>query len=240
VADLPYVLLSCCVSLDGYLDSPTGPRLVLSNDADLDRIDRLRAASDAIMVGAGTVRSDDPRLFVRSPDLQAERLDRGLDPSPIKVTVTASGRLDPGSRFFTTGTARRLVYSAGRAVAGLRASVPEGAEVVDVGSAPSMAEIARDLSDRGVNRLMVEGGGRLHTQFLTAGLADELRVAVAPIFVGDARAPRFVLDGDYPWAAGCRAPLAGVEQVGDVVVMRYALSPRFAEDEFASAEAAAR
>ncbi|MEZ5095500.1 MAG: dihydrofolate reductase family protein [Nocardioides sp.] len=80
----PYVLLSCSLSLDGYLDNAAGHRLVLSNAADLDRVDDVRAGCDAILVGAGTVRADDPRLVVRSPERRSRRLARGLDPTPSR------------------------------------------------------------------------------------------------------------------------------------------------------------
>ena len=75
---------------------------------------------------------------------------------------------------------------------------------------------------------MVEGGGSTHTQFLTADLADELDLVVAPFFVGDSRARRFVGDGDFPWNHQRRASLVEVRQIGDVVLLRYALSCRFA------------
>jgi 5-amino-6-(5-phosphoribosylamino)uracil reductase len=94
-----------------------------------------------------------------------------------------------------------------------------------------MREVCEDLSARGVNRLMVEGGGTLHTQFLTADLADELQLVVAPFFVGDSRSRRFVGDGRFPWTADRRAPLAEVRQIGDVVLLRYALSPRFGTEQ---------
>jgi 5-amino-6-(5-phosphoribosylamino)uracil reductase len=80
---------------------------------------------------------------------------------------------------------------------------------------------------RGIDRLMVEGGGTVLTQFLTAGLADELQLVVAPLFVGDSRAPRLVGDGCFPWHAERRAHLAQVRQIGDVALLRYALSERF-------------
>ncbi len=62
----PYTILSCSISLDGYLGGASEERLVLSNEADLDRVDAVRAACDAILVGAGTVRTDNPRLLVRT------------------------------------------------------------------------------------------------------------------------------------------------------------------------------
>ena len=97
----PYVVLSCAMSLDGCLDGTGEDRLVLSGVADLDRVDAERAAADAILVGAGTIRRDDPRLLVRSARRQAERRASGRPPQPAGVTVTASGDLDPAARFFT-------------------------------------------------------------------------------------------------------------------------------------------
>ena len=80
MADRPYTLLSCSMSIDGYLSAGTATRLLLSNDADFDRVDAERAASDAILVGAGTIRRDDPRLLVRSPERRAARVARGSAP----------------------------------------------------------------------------------------------------------------------------------------------------------------
>ena len=71
MADRPYTLLSCGMSIDGYLDNASEQRLLLSNDADLDRVDAVRAGCDAILVGAATVRNDNPRLLVR--DRRARR-----------------------------------------------------------------------------------------------------------------------------------------------------------------------
>ena len=125
----PYVVLSCAISLDGCLDS-TGPdRLVLSGAEDLDRVDAERAAADAILVGAGTIRRDDPRLLVRAPARRAARAARRQPEHPVGVTVTASGDLDPRARFFTRvgedgpvppAAAPRLVYCPAAAAGELR------------------------------------------------------------------------------------------------------------------------
>jgi 5-amino-6-(5-phosphoribosylamino)uracil reductase len=229
MADRPYILLSCGMSIDGYLNSAEIPRLALSNDADFDRVDEVRASCDAILVGAGTVRSDNPRLLVRSEARRADRLARGLPASPVKVTLTRCGELDARAAFFATGETEKLVYCPRAVVAPTRARLGPVATVVDGGDRLDMARISEDLSARGVNRVMVEGGGMVHTQFLTAGLADELQLVVAPLFVGDSRARRFVGDGRFPWNPDRRARLAEVRQIGDVVLLRYALSPRFCE-----------
>ena len=227
MGDRPYTVLSCCISLDGYLGGPTEERLVLSNDADLDRVDAERAACDAILVGAGTVRKDNPRLAVRSQVRRDERVARGLRPSPLRVTVTGRGCLDPAASVFAAGGPETLVYCASAAADQARRRLGSVATVVDAGQPVDLAAVGEDLRARGVRRLMVEGGGTLLTEFLTEGLADELHLAVAPVFVGDGRARRFVGDGSFPWHPGSRAALADVRRVDDVAVLRYALSPRF-------------
>jgi 5-amino-6-(5-phosphoribosylamino)uracil reductase len=226
----PYTLLSCGVSIDGYLGSASPRRLELSNDADFDRVDAVRASCDAILVGAATVRNDNPRLLVRSKTRRNERTGRGLRPSPIKVTVTERVELDPCTDFFTTGDTDKLVYCSSPRVLHARSRLGSVATVVDGGEPVEMRRISEDLGARGVQRLMVEGGGKVHTQFLTENLADELQLVVAPFFVGDSRAPRFVSDGRFPWNPGRRATLAEVRQIGDVVLLRYALSPRFRDE----------
>ena len=115
----PYVVLSCAVSLDGCLDGTGEDRLVLSGEADLDRVDAERAAADAILVGAGTIRRDDPRLLIRSARRRAGRRARGRPPQPAGVTVTASGDLDPAARFFVAGERQaRVTVAPGTVVAG--------------------------------------------------------------------------------------------------------------------------
>jgi 5-amino-6-(5-phosphoribosylamino)uracil reductase len=224
MAERPYTILSCGVSLDGYLDAATPERLVLSNDDDLRRVDGVRADVDAILVGAETVRHDNPRLLVRSPELRRVRRARGEAESPLKVTITRTGVLDPCGCFFTSGSSEKLVYCAGGSVRGARDRLGAVATVVDAGDPVDVREVVEDLRRRGVRRLMVEGGGRIHTQFLTADLADELHLVVAPFFVGDPRASRFVGAGAFPWHPGHRAHLAETRQMGDVVLLRYAFA----------------
>ncbi len=227
VGERPYILLSCGMSIDGYLNGATEQRLLLSNDADFDRVDAVRADCDAILVGAMTVRRDNPRLLVRSEARRYERVARGLGPSPIKVTVTRLAQLDPCAEFFTAGETEKIVYCQSSAVPEARARLGPVAIVVDGGQPVDFRWLTEDLLTRGVRRLMVEGGGTMHTQFLIAGLVDELQLVVAPFFVGDSRARRFVGDGDFPWNPDRRAELAEVRQIGDVVLLRYGLSTRF-------------
>ncbi len=221
----PYVTLSCAMSIDGYLDSALPRRLAMSNGADLDRVDQVRAENDAIMVGASTVRRDDPRLLVRSEQRRRRRIAAGLPASPAKVTVTSSGDLPADAAFFTAGDADRIVYAPRRRARALELRLD--AIVVGLGERVTMADVLGDLAGRGVRRLMVEGGGKLLTQLLADDLVDALHLVIAPFFVGEERAPRVVGPARFPWTAARRADLAGTRQIGDVVLLRYALSERF-------------
>jgi 5-amino-6-(5-phosphoribosylamino)uracil reductase len=226
VGQRPFVLLSCGMSIDGCLDDTSAERLLLSTEADFDRVDGTRAGCDAILVGAGTVRRDNPRLLVRDPARRAERVARGLPPSPVKVTVTSGGTLDPAAQFFTAGDGDKLVYCTSSTVADVTDRLGGAATVVDAGEPLDLPRLLADLHARGVRRLMVEGGQAVHTQFLGAGLVDELHVVVAPFFVGEPDAPRLVGAGRLPRDPGRRAVLAEVRQIDDVVLLRYAFSHR--------------
>lgn len=221
MSEHPYVLLSVAASIDGYIDDNTDERLLLSNDADFDRVDEVRAGVDAILVGANTIRRDNPRLLVRSDDRRKGRIDAGRTESPIKVTVSATGDLDPSSKFFSTGDVDKIVYVPTSAVGTTTESVGEVSTVVDAGSTVDLSFLLDDLGNRGVKRLMVEGGGTIHTQFLSADLADEIHLVVAPFLIGDSTAPRFVGNATFPQSPANRMSLAEVEQIGDVVLLRY-------------------
>ncbi len=223
--DRPYVLLSCAMSVDGFIDDATPERLLLSNAADFDRVDGERAASDAIVVGANTIRRENPRLAVRSPARRQARVRSGRPATPAKVTLTASGDLDPSANFFADDTLT-LVYCPSSARADLATRLGDHAEVIGVGGSLDLSAVLKDLGERGIQRLMVEGGSSVLTSFLTAGVVDELHLAVAPFFVGDAEAPRFVGAGRYRWTPTETMRLVDTTAIGDVALLRYRLSDR--------------
>jgi 5-amino-6-(5-phosphoribosylamino)uracil reductase len=206
------------MSIDGYIDDTSRQRLILSSPEDLDRVDEVRASCDAILVGANTIRRDNPRLLVNSAERRARRIASGLPEYPAKVTITTGG-LDPALIFFTTG-GEKIVYCPDSTADAIRSRLRGLATVAGLPGPVDMGLLLDDLGRRGIGRLMVEGGGTIHTQFLTHDLADEIQLVVAPFFVGQADAPRFVHSGLFPQDSGHKMTLAQVRQVGDVTLMR--------------------
>ncbi len=193
-------------------------------DPNGDRVGRVRDVVVALRVGTAT-----PRVLGLVVEVVARRR--------IFVPMGRVTSVDPGAVVLASGTLnlKRFEQRRGETLvlgelldrAVTIAESGRRATVVDAGRPVSLRGVCEDLHRRGIRRLMVEGGGTVHTQFLADDLVDELQLVVAPFFVGDSSAPRFVSDGRFPWNAGRRATLAEVRQIGDVVLLRYALSPRF-------------
>lgn len=220
----PHVLLSAAVSLDGYLDTRPGEdRLILSNPEDFDRVDSVRASVDAILVGAGTLRADNPRLLVNSEQRRADRVAAGLPEYPLKVTITGTGDLDPAWKFWHHGGAK-LVLAVGSKAADKAGKALGGLATVQGVPQDATWEVALDvLGDvYGVHRLMVEGGGTIHTQLLENHLADELQLVIAPLLVGQSDAVRMLGPAHYMGGPSARLRLLETRQIGDVVLLRYA------------------
>ena len=216
------VIVSAAVSSDGYLDDCTPRRLVLSCAEDWAEVHRLRAWCDAILVGAETVRRDNPSLVIRDAGLRTWREWLGMKPDLTKVTVTAGGSLDAGARFFTEGPgAEKIVVTVPAVRRGLEERLPSGVRVVALEEITA-GGILDALEGFGVRSLMVEGGARTIGMFLDAGVVDSLRLAVSPATVGDTRAPRFPEFGRLPFEG--RAAKV-VRRVGDMEVYEYAFRP---------------
>ncbi|MFE8950070.1 RibD family protein [Streptomyces sp. NPDC007856] len=223
----PYVILSAAMSVDGYLDDTSPDRLRLSNEPDFDRVDQVRAESDAILIGANTMRRDNPRLLVNSDERRAQRITHGKPEYPLKVTVTASGDLSADLKFWHHG-GEKLVLTVDGAVEKVRATLGDLADVVSVGPELEWGLVLDELGRRGVKRLMVEGGGTIHTQLMAQNLADEVHLAIAPLLVGQPEAARFLGAADYPGGSTARMKVLEVRAIGDVVFVRYAPKERTA------------
>lgn len=227
MANIPYVIIKCAMSMDGYIDDNSDKRLVLSDVKDFERVDAVRAECDAILIGAETVRKDNPKILIKSAELRKNRLLKGMSENPMKITMTTSGMLSKDLRFFTNGNSEKIVYCGDRASEQLALHLAEVAEVVS--SPHSRVEpefILQDLNKRGIKKLMIEGGSGILTMFLSSGLVDELQVSVAPFFVGEINAPRFVNAGAFVHDKDHRMKLENVEMIGDMALLTYKLSKK--------------
>ena len=209
------VTLSAAVTADGYMDDDSPRRLIISTPGDWEEVYRLRAAHDAILAGAETLRRDDPSLLVRDQVARARRVQAGLKPDIAKVTLTRSGGLSPRLRFFTAGDADRYVFSPGE-ITGLQ----NIATVISTSEAITAKYIVTELEKRGVERLLVEGGASVLRMFLAEGMADTVRRAVNPqLTLGPERGGaqfRF----EVPEGAACRR-----ENLGGMEVATCTLRP---------------
>lgn len=214
------IIISAAVSADGYIDDSSCERLVLSNKQDWAEVHELRAQCDAILIGAGTLRVDNPSLVTKSEELRQKRLDRGLAADPIKVVVSASAELNPQSRFFTTGHSPKVIITS---VDKDNISNNYGplTSIITLGSPISAPQIISALNDMGVKRLMVEGGAQMLKLFVDSGYVDYMRLAIAPFFVADTKAVRFLSDGVESFTKENRMSLISVEKLDDMIVAKY-------------------
>ncbi|MEV4923896.1 RibD family protein [Streptomyces roseoverticillatus] len=128
--------------------------------------------------------------------------------------------LDPEAKFWHHGGAK-VAYTTKTGEEELKVRLGGLADVVSLGDDIDFGKLLDDLGDRGIKRLMVEGGGSIHTAFLSQGLVDEIHLAIAPLVVGDAEAPRFLHPATYPGGSAHRMTLAEARTVGDVALLRY-------------------
>jgi 5-amino-6-(5-phosphoribosylamino)uracil reductase len=202
------ITVSVAATIDGYIDDRGAARLVLSSAEDLDDMRAARAQCAAVLVGAGTVRRDDPSL--RAPS--------GMT-APMRVTLTRSGNLDPSARLFDA-SAPTVVFTVPDAAQALRSLLGDRA---DVRALPELTpqSIVAALEALGVSSLFIEGGTQVLTAFLAGGTFDRLRLAIAPFFAGSSGAARIVDGVDFADASTHRLVLKGVRALGDTAVLEY-------------------
>ena len=218
----PYIIINTAVTADGKSDTIARQGASISSAPDLERVDRLRAESDAVMVGGRTLLGDDPRLTVKSEALRAERSARGLQENPIKVGIITNATLRADSRFLTAGPARVMIFTTPQTdpsqITRLRES---GTEVFVLGEHKvDLLAVFRCLSAQGVKRVLVEGGGTLNMELLRLKLVDEVFLYMAPMIFGGADAPTWAAGTGLERSAAIPLQLRGIEgfQDGGIVV----------------------
>jgi len=220
------VFINVAMTADGKIDTFARKGAAISSQRDKERVDQLRADSDAIMVGARTLLDEDPKLTVKSEALRADRVARGLSPNPVKVGVVTEANLKTQSKFLHEGPARVVIFTTNRTskdkLALLRS---RGVEVFTHGSERVDLEKAMEtLRDFGIQRLMVEGGATLNFELLRLGLVDEVMAYVAPVIFGGESAPTMVAGAGLERGEAIHLKLMDVEKWDDGgVLIKYSV-----------------
>lgn len=219
----PHVLMKTAMSADGKIGSPRHTAVLLSNAQDATAVDRLRAASDAILVGGTTLVHDDPRLVVRSAALQRERERRGVPGQPAKVAIADVAKISPRSRFLTMGTGEKIIFTTFKTPVTDLGKLQRIATVYATpGPRVDLAEAMRVLSaQHGIRRVLLEGGGTLNAAMLAAGLVDEIRTAIAPVIIGGVQTPSLVDGMGFLDERRPRLRARKREVLGDMTVLWY-------------------
>jgi 2,5-diamino-6-(ribosylamino)-4(3H)-pyrimidinone 5'-phosphate reductase len=214
------------MTADGKIDTFQRKGAAISSERDKERVDRLRAEADAIMVGGKTLLEEDPKLTVKSEELRAERVARGLPPNPIKVGVVTEARLSLESQFLTTGPANIVIFTT-RWTSKHHISLLKSMGVdlyVDDSEKVNLPKALETLKEIGVERVMVEGGATLNFELLRLGLVDEVTMYVAPMIFGGANAPTLAAGSGLERGEAIPLKLVDVEKWEDGgVLLKYIL-----------------
>ncbi len=209
----PHVLLNAGMTLDGKIATRTGDSAISSKE-DLLRVHRLRDDVDAIMVGINTVIDDDPRLSIHK--IKTDRKN------PLRVVVDSRARIPLEARMFKE-VGETLVAVSKKAPKEKIQRIKEKAEVVVCGDeSVDLTCLMKRLYDKGIKKLLLEGGGNLNWSMLRGGLVDQISVAIAPRIAGGKDAISLVEGAGYDHIReGVRLRLKRHYDLGEDLILEY-------------------
>jgi 2,5-diamino-6-(ribosylamino)-4(3H)-pyrimidinone 5'-phosphate reductase len=219
-----HVTVNAATSVDGKLSTRDRRQVAISGSEDFDRVDRLRAAADAVLVGVGTVLADDPSLTLDEADRRVERLRSGRPGDPARVVLDTRARTPTDARVLNDDAATHLLVVEDAPDSRVAALTDAGSdvEVHRVPADDSRVDVVAGLDaleSAGVDRLLVEGGGEVIFSLFAAGVVDELSVYVGSTLIGGRDAPTLADGEGFLDPQGLT--LAGVERLDDGVVLSY-------------------
>jgi 2,5-diamino-6-(ribosylamino)-4(3H)-pyrimidinone 5'-phosphate reductase len=224
----PFVYINMAMTADGKITSAAREYPRFTSARDRRNMDRLRAEADAIIVGAATMRADNPPLGVRDAEMRAYRESLGRPAGLVRVLVTASAEIEAGSRFFEPEPGgERVVATVESADPGRIAAISELAEVWTLGpERVDLAELLDRLAARGVERALAEGGGELNWCLVREDLVDEIYITVAPALLGGRDAPTLLEGEGFGMELQRRLRLLDLRREEDEIYCRYAVERR--------------
>ena len=225
----PYIIVNMAMSADGKISSTERRQVRISGPADRERVDRLKAGCDAVMVGVGTVLADNPSLTVKSGELRRDRVLEGKAENPVRIVVDSRGRTPVSADILRRGEGDRIIAVSARAekdaakrYRGIATVIPAGdGEEVD------LPRLMARLHERGIGRLMVEGGGSLVGSLFASGLVDEFYTFVGSLVIGGRDAPTPADGPGFPNDnAFVRLSLLDVGELDEGVLLRWRVKNR--------------
>jgi 2,5-diamino-6-(ribosylamino)-4(3H)-pyrimidinone 5'-phosphate reductase len=220
-----HVVVNAAVSVDGKLSSRRREQIEISGPADFDRVDELRADSDAVMVGVGTVVADDPSLTIDSTALRSRRREAGKTAHPARVVADSHVRTPSDAAILDDAAETYLLVSDAAPTEFVQEMEAAGATVIAAGEDRVALPPALDaLESHGVQQLMVEGGGEIIYSLFENGLVDRLSVFVGSMIIGGRDAPTLA-DGDGFVSGYPELVLDTVERIDEGVLLEYDVVP---------------
>jgi riboflavin-specific deaminase-like protein len=216
------VFVNMAITLDGKIAGAFGERVSLGSEADRREMDRLRARADVILWGGETLRKARCPALVLDPALIAAREEEGRPPQPANAVLTSSGRLPGSMSWFGPGARARLILTHEGGAGEAEAAASGRAEVAVLGKEEvSAVGIVDHLAGRGFERILLEGGGRVHWMFAEAGLVDVWHVTLTPVLAGGAGAPTLLDGPGFPADRFMRLNLEEVRREGGEIFLKY-------------------
>jgi 2,5-diamino-6-(ribosylamino)-4(3H)-pyrimidinone 5'-phosphate reductase len=223
----PYTFINVAMTADGKIDTFERKGAAISSQKDKQRVDELRAAADAVLVGGRTLLEEQPKLTVKSEALREGRIRLGRSPNPIKVGVASSvanADIQKDSDFIKAGDSRKVIFTTSQTSNSQLEQLRTLGVDVFVDDAPrvDLHKMMLTLKKIGVNHLMVEGGGTINFELMRLGLVDELMIYIAPMIFGGANAPTLADGFGVPRDHALEMNLTGIEQWDDGgVLLKY-------------------
>ncbi|MBW6471000.1 MAG: 2,5-diamino-6-(ribosylamino)-4(3H)-pyrimidinone 5'-phosphate reductase [Methanosarcinaceae archaeon] len=218
----PFTFINSAMSADGKISTKERKQVRISGDVDFDRMDELRASSDAVMVGIGTVLADDPSLTVKSEKRRAARKANGREENPIRVVVDSYARTPVDADIFKKGEGLRVIAVSQLAPRERVKALEEMALIIVAGEdRVDLPELVVRLKGMGVDRLMIEGGAGLNWGMLSNGLVDEIYSFVGNLIIGGKASPTLIDGIGFEESKIMGLEFLSCERMDDGVVLKW-------------------
>lgn len=219
----PYVVVNVAMSADGKISTRERRQVKISGAEDFSRVDRLKAGSDAVMVGIGTVLADDPSLTVKGEECRKLRRDRGVDEHPARIVVDSKARIPLDASILHKGSGLRIVAVSEKAEPEKIAQLKHLATVIIAGeNEVDLTALMDRIGTMGIRQLMLEGGGELIAGMIRAGLVHEIYTFIGNLIIGGRDAPTladgegFVNEDEFS-----RLSLIEARQIGNGILLHW-------------------